>query len=120
MPSDKDTLLVANVPTTGTQDFQFLAIIDELKPHGQLTRWIGDHDILLYQHEGELKAISNICPHFGGPVGYRKSKDGVFTCLWHNWQFSCSDGSCKTNPGLGLRQYQLKIDGNKVYVNLLG
>lgn len=120
MLSDKDTLLTTKTQNSETQDFQFLATLDELAPHGQLTRWINDHDILLYKHEGELKAISNICPHFGGPVGYRKAKDGVFTCLWHNWQYSCADGSCKTNPGLPLRQYSIRVDGNKVYVNLLG
>lgn len=101
-------------------DFQFFATIKELKKHGQITKWIGDHDILLYEHEGEIKAISNICPHFGGPVGYHKAKDGVFTCLWHNWEFSCTTGSCITNPGLSLRNYELKIDGDKILVNLLG
>lgn len=102
------------------QDFQFLAKKSELKKDGQLTKWVNDHDILLYEHNGELKAISNICPHFGGPVGYHKAENGIFTCLWHNWEFSCDDGSCKTNPGLTLRQYELKLEGENIYVNLLG
>jgi methionine sulfoxide reductase heme-binding subunit len=100
--------------------YQYLASVDELKKTGQLTRWIDDHDILLYEYEGETKAISNICRHFGGPVGYHQSKDGVFTCLWHNWKYSCKDGSCLSHPGLPLRQYQLKIVDDKVYVDLLG
>jgi nitrite reductase/ring-hydroxylating ferredoxin subunit len=106
--------------TNKKTDFQLLADISELEPHGQLSKWIGDHDILLYKHEGQIKAVSNICPHFGGPVGFRKAKDGVFTCLWHNWEYSCADGSCKTHPGLPLRQYELKQEGSKIYVNLLG
>jgi nitrite reductase/ring-hydroxylating ferredoxin subunit len=100
--------------------YQFLATMEELRKDGQLTRWIDDHDILLYEHEGEIKAISNICRHFGGPVGYHKAKDGVFTCLWHNWRYSCADGACLSYPGLSLRQYGLKIDGDKIYINLLG
>lgn len=103
-----------------TEDFRFLAQIDELEEHGQVSKWVGDHDILLYRHEGELKALSNICPHFGGPVGFRKAIDGKFYCLWHNWEFSCQDGSCNTNPGMKLREYQIKVEGDKVYVNLLG
>jgi sulfoxide reductase heme-binding subunit YedZ len=108
-------------PEEGRQpDFRFVASVDELKKTGQLTRWVEDHDILLYEFEGQIKAISNICRHFGGPVGYHKAKDGTFTCLWHNWQYSCKDGSCISHPGLPLRQYALKIDDNKIYVDLLG
>jgi len=101
-------------------DFRFFSTINDLKPHDQLSKWIDDHDILVYFYQGELKALSNICPHFGGPVGYRKAKDGLFTCLWHNWQFSCKDGSCLTHPGLPLREYQVELRGEDIYINLLG
>ena len=102
-------------------DFKFLATMQELKnKKGQLTKWVDDHDILLYEFEGEIKAISNVCRHFGGPVGYHKSKKGVFTCLWHNWEYSCKDASCLTHPGLSLRQYKLKIEGENILIDLLG
>ncbi len=100
--------------------YQYLASIDELKQTGQLTRWINDHDILLYEYEGQIMAISNICRHFGGPVGYHKAKDGIFTCLWRNWKYSCKDGSCISHPGLPLRQYALKIVDDKIYIDLHG
>lgn len=100
--------------------FHFLATTGELKKDGQLTRWVEDHDILLYDYEGEIKAVSNICCHFGGPVGYHKAEKGVFTCLWHNWQYSAKDGSCLTHPGFPLRSYALKIVDENIYVNLLG
>lgn len=100
--------------------YQFLATLAELKKTSQLTKWIDNHDILLYEFEGKIKAISNICRHFGGPVGYHKCKNGTFTCLWHNWQFSAKDGSCLTHPGLPLRNYDIKIVNEKIYINLLG
>lgn len=110
-----------NTEAKELESYCFLATVDELKQKGgQLTRWVNDHDILLYEFEGEIKALSNICRHFGGPVGYHKAKKGVFTCLWHNWEFSCKDGTCLTHPGLPLRQYKLKIEDGKIYVNLLG
>lgn len=101
-------------------EYTYLASIPELKKTGQLTRWVKGHDILLYEYEGEIKALSNVCRHFGGPVGYHKHEDGVFTCLWHNWRYSCKDGSCLTHPGLPLRQYILKIVNDKIYIDLLG
>jgi methionine sulfoxide reductase heme-binding subunit len=118
MTTETDVLMVQSqgkeVP------YRYLASVAELKKTGQLTRWVDDHDILLYEHEGQIKALSNICRHFGGPVGYHKAKDGVFTCLWHNWKFSCKDGSCISHPGLPLRPYTLKIDGDRIYIDLLG
>ena len=100
--------------------YQFLATVEELRKAGQLTKWIDDHDILLYEFNGEIKAISNICRHFGGPVGFHKGEKGVFTCLWHNWKFSMKDGSCLTCPSLPLRQYDIKIVDEKIYINLNG
>jgi len=103
-----------------TSKYTLVATVQELGKHGQLTKWVDEHDLLIYEFEGEIKAISNICRHFGGPVGYRKHKDGKFTCLWHNWQFDCADGSCTTNPGLPLRQYtDLRIYNGLIYINLL-
>ncbi|OGZ47387.1 MAG: hypothetical protein A3J54_02265 [Candidatus Ryanbacteria bacterium RIFCSPHIGHO2_02_FULL_45_13b] len=100
--------------------YHFLARVEELKKDGQLTRWIADHDILLYEHEGEVKAISNVCRHFGGPVGFHKAKGGKFTCLWHNWEYSCKNGACLSHPGLSLRTYPVKIIEQNIYINLLG
>jgi len=36
------------------------------------------HDILIFKYNNLIQGISNICPHFGGPIGYHeiKIKDG--------------------------------------------
>ena len=66
---------LVGVPEEGRQpDFRYLASVEELKKTGQLTRWV---DILLYEFEGQIKAISNICRHFGGPVGYHVNQRTV-------------------------------------------
>jgi sulfoxide reductase heme-binding subunit YedZ len=92
--------------------------VSELEPHGQFSRWIGGHDVLVYRFEGQIKAISNICRHFGGPIGYHKMKDGVFTCLWHCYRFSAADGACLTNPKLGSREYKVSVKDGGIYVQL--
>src|SRR5205823_12902652 len=60
-------------------DYKLIGDLSELEPHGQFSRWVDEHDILVYRHEGEIKAISNVCRHFGGPVGFHKMRDGRFT-----------------------------------------
>src|SRR5690348_9955568 len=59
--------------------FQRIAGLSELEPYGQFSKWVDDHDILVFRQDGQIKALSNICPHFGGPVGYHQLKEGVFT-----------------------------------------
>ena len=51
-------------------DLKRLGDLADLEPHGQFSKWIEGHDILVYRLDGEIKAISNICRHFGGPIGY--------------------------------------------------
>jgi nitrite reductase (NADH) small subunit len=100
-------------------DFQRIASVVELNPHGQFSKWIGDHDIVVFRYNGEVKALSNICPHFGGPVGYHQIKDGVFTCLWHNYRFEAASGRCLNNKNLCLREYQVKVVDGSIWVRLV-
>jgi nitrite reductase (NADH) small subunit len=99
--------------------FQRIADVSELEPHGQFSKWVDDHDVLVFRQNGEVKALSNICPHFGGPVGYHKMKDGVFTCLWHNYRFEAATGACQTNQHLCLRSYKVKVEGGGIWIQLV-
>jgi nitrite reductase (NADH) small subunit len=99
--------------------YQRIASVSELEPYGQLSKWVGDHDILVFRQNGEIKALSNVCPHFGGPVGYHQMKDGVFTCLWHNYRFEAASGRCLTNQHLCLRSYKLKVEDGGIWVQLV-
>ncbi|MEO2091127.1 MAG: Rieske (2Fe-2S) protein, partial [Gemmataceae bacterium] len=42
---------------------------------------------------GEIRAISNRCPHEGYPLHQGVLKQCVLTCNWHNWKFDLRDGS---------------------------
>jgi nitrite reductase/ring-hydroxylating ferredoxin subunit len=112
-----------NVTENGRSiEYTFVASVEEFEKAGrQLARWVNEaHDVLVYEHDGQLMAVSNICRHFGGPVGYHKARGGTFTCLWHNWQYSCRDGSCLTVPNLPLRRYPVRVVDRLIYVDLLG
>jgi nitrite reductase (NADH) small subunit len=99
--------------------FQRIAGVAELNPHGQFSKWVGDHDIVVFRYDGEIKALSNVCPHFGGPVGYHQMKDGVFTCLWHNYRFEAASGRCLNNKNLCLREYQVRVVDGSIWVRLV-
>lgn len=99
--------------------FQLVARMSDLEPSGQISKWVGDHDLLIFKHKDGVKVLSNICPHLGGPVGYHKLKDGRFTCLWHNFQFSADSGQCVAHPKLCLREYKVDVRKDEIWVQLV-
>jgi nitrite reductase/ring-hydroxylating ferredoxin subunit len=118
--------LKVNQPTAQTtvsalaaDGFTRVGDLGELELHGQFSKWVDDHDLLVYRYEGQLKVLSNVCPHFGGPVGYHKLKEGKFVCLWHNYEFLAKDGSCLTNKHLGLRDYAVREFDGGIWVKLV-
>lgn len=100
-------------------EFTKVGTLRDLEPHGQFSRWVEDHDVLVFKEDNEIKALSNICPHFGGPVGFHKKREGRFTCLWHNFQFGSSNGRCIDHPGLSLRNYKVKVENDDILVQLV-
>ena len=102
-----------------TTAYRRIGTLAELEPYGQFSRWIDDHDVLVFRLRGKVRALSNICPHFGGPVGYHQMKDGVFTCLWHNYRFEAETGRCQTMKTLCLREYAVKVEDGAIWVQLV-
>ena len=100
-------------------DFVKVGYVSELNSADQFSRWVGDHDILVFRDSGKIRALSNICPHFGGPVGYYQLRDGKFTCLWHNLQFDAASGQCVSFPKLRLREYKIKLEDGVIYAQLV-
>jgi nitrite reductase/ring-hydroxylating ferredoxin subunit len=100
-------------------EFVRIGRVSELDRAGQFSRWVENHDILVFHREGKIRAFSNICPHFGGPVGFHKMVDGKFICLWHNLPFSADSGQCLSVPRLRLREYKIKVENGEIYAQLV-
>ena len=113
MPS-KD--IVYDEPSAG---FVKIGRVSELEAVDQFSRWVGNHDILVFRRNGVIRAFSNICPHFGGPVGYHQLADGKFTCLWHNLQFDADTGQCLAVAKFKLREYRLMIEDDDIFAQLI-
>jgi nitrite reductase/ring-hydroxylating ferredoxin subunit len=106
-------------PRRAPTGFVKLGYVSELEAAGQFSRWVGNHDILVFRRNGMIRAFSNICPHFGGPVGYHQLTDGRFTCLWHNLQFEADTGQCLSIVKFKLREYKLMIENDVIFVRLV-
>lgn len=80
---------------------------------------IGDRSVVLFRLEdGGVSALSNICPHSGGPLGLGKLKGNIITCPWHDWRFEITSGECLNRPGKYAQIFEVKIEGEQVHVKI--
>lgn len=84
-------------------------------------RWClaGTMAVLLVREEGcRVRAFDGICPHRGAALVQGTIESGRLICPWHGWEFQVSDGACLTNPHACLKEYAVRLEGERVLVML--
>ncbi|MGH7513756.1 MAG: Rieske 2Fe-2S domain-containing protein [Gemmatimonadales bacterium] len=77
------------------------------------------HRIAIFQYDGRLHAISDICNHRGGPLSDGRLHGEFVMCPWHAWEYSVITG--KGPEGYDEEQvpvYRLETREDGVYVEL--
>jgi nitrite reductase/ring-hydroxylating ferredoxin subunit len=67
---------------------------------------------------GEVRALSGVCPHQGGPLGEGVLNDGVITCPWHMWEFDSRTGECVFSSAVKIPVYPVRVEDGEVLVDL--
>ena len=67
---------------------------------------------------GEIRALSGVCPHEGGPLGQGTLIQGMIVCPWHMWEFDSRNGACLVDERLGVPAYGVKIEDTSILVDL--
>lgn len=107
---------------------------EDLPPGAMVLAPIGKFGVGVYNIAGNLYALTNYCPHMGGPlclgpirgttvaradapgeVGY-VLEDRVVRCPWHLWEFNITTGKTIAQPQKGIRTYPVRVDGGEVIV----
>ena len=74
--------------------------------------------VAVFNIEGKFHAIDNMCPHRGGPLGEGSLDGNVVTCPWHGWLFDVTTGQCLVNPSVRNMTYNVKTEGQDVYLEI--
>jgi 3-phenylpropionate/trans-cinnamate dioxygenase ferredoxin subunit len=94
---------------------------------------VAGRDIVVFNLDGELFALSDKCPHRGGslskgkltglvessaPGTYRYSRPGeIIRCPWHNWEFDVRTGRSWCDPKrLRLINYAVSVEAGATLV----
>ena len=90
---------------------------NDLKEGRVMTVTAGHKDLCLSHFEGRFTAMDNKCPHQGGPLGEGSIENGLLRCPWHGWDF-CPHGGSSDDFDDGLDTFELKIEGDTIYVGM--
>ena len=67
---------------------------------------------------GEIRALSGVCPHQGGPLGQGTVIHGLLVCPWHMWEFDSGSGTCLVDETMSIPTYPAKVENGRVLVDL--
>jgi nitrite reductase/ring-hydroxylating ferredoxin subunit len=83
-----------------------------------LVVWAGHVKVALFRCGGTLYAIKNQCPHMGGDLGEGHVIGEIVRCPWHGWKFSVKTGKMPETEVVGVRTYEVRVEGEDVYVGV--
>jgi len=80
---------------------------------------INETEIAVFKSNGNIFALSNICPHQQTALIYDGFiEDGCVVCPAHGWKFDLRTGN-KKSDSRGLDSYEVKIADEIIYVKVV-
>ena len=96
--------------------YQRVARVDEIPPGKSLVVQVDDKSIAIFNVDGKLFALYNLCPQEGGPLGEGRLKGCVVSCPWHDLAFDVRNGRATDGGGYCVGSYEVRIEGTDVLV----
>ena len=99
----------------------------EIAPGGRKLVEVRGRKIVIFNLQGEFFAMSDRCPHQGGPLSkgkltglvsssapgeYCYSRRGeVIRCPWHSWEYDIRTGKSRCDPGrVQVRRFEVSVE----------
>jgi thiamine pyrophosphate-dependent acetolactate synthase large subunit-like protein/nitrite reductase/ring-hydroxylating ferredoxin subunit len=92
--------------------------LDELSDGRVVPKTLGTHTVCMTRFEGTYAALSNKCPHQGGPLGEGSIENGWLRCPWHGWDYHPTTGESPGEFGDGVPTHRVEVRDDGVYVGI--
>lgn len=73
--------------------------------------------VAVFNFDGKIAALSNVCQHQNGPLGEGKIVDGYVTCPWHGFQYRPEDGASPEPFTEKVPTFKVKVIDGIVWVH---
>jgi nitrite reductase/ring-hydroxylating ferredoxin subunit len=85
---------------------------------GVLTVQVEEISLILNRQRMKVTCYRNACTHLRYPIDMGKVSNGIITCPFHKFQYRLDKGKCLNAPASGLQSYPVKIEGDRVFVEI--
>ena len=102
-------------------DFFAVTPLDGLQPGERLFLEIGDLPIVIFNVDGNLYSIGDICTHDNGPLGDGELEDHIVICPRHGARFDICSGAALTLPAIkATPSYPVRIHNGFIEIGIPG
>lgn len=102
------------------EGFVRVASMSDVAPGKAIAVRVEDRSIALFNHQDQIYATDNQCPHMGYPLIRGRARNGVLQCDWHGWSYDMAGGGCFTGGCDDLDTFPVTVDGDDIYVKVAG
>jgi nitrite reductase/ring-hydroxylating ferredoxin subunit len=97
-------------------DWVQVADVDDIGPGGKYV-WVGEEEVLLVRHGGEVFALGYLCSHQDMELEGGHEENGAWVCPHHGARFSLKTGEVLAMPAVeGVPVFETRVEGSKVFV----
>lgn len=91
------------------------ALSEMPKRFGKRVRLEDGGEAAIFDIDGTLYAVDNVCPHQKFPLLYEgEIKDCTVTCPMHSWEFDLQTGECLSGNKARLATYEVFVQDGQV------
>lgn len=99
-------------------EFVSVLSVAELPPGRATEVTVGERQVALFNVGGNFFALTNLCPHRGGPLGQGFLEGKEVSCPWHNYTFDVTTGENVVSADLKVQRYDVKVEDGRVFVKV--
>jgi len=97
-------------------EYVSIAKLEDLGPGQSLVAEVNGEEVAVFNVDGTVYAIDNMCAHQGGPLGEGLLEGETVICPLHSWKYNVRTGACSTNPSKKVNTYSVKIENGQIKV----
>ena len=102
------------------EGFVRVAAVSDIAPGKAIAVRVEDRSVALFNHQDQIYATDNQCPHMGYPLIRGRTRNGVLQCDWHGWSYDMAGGGCFTGGCDDLDTFPVEVEGDDIYVKVAG
>ena len=116
----KEADLNLTSPFYQPREYQWFEVttVEKIPEWGVLAAKAGENSVILWKKGDLITCYRNACTHLAYPIDMGQVSSGIITCPFHRFKYKLENGQCLTAPELPLESYPVRVEGNKVFVQV--